>query len=189
MKTNTNNTNIIIDESNRAALELITSDIKARLHAVQKHADKYHAMGVSAGILLIDLKKQIPHGGWQAWLKEHGIHPRTAQDWMLRASDPEKYARRKRDHAIYEQEIRDNHREWEEFKNAACHAFTEQPKPRVVRANNKPNQPRKTVIPPTELAIIHLVRRMTANQQELALALLSNPDNGLVPTSNKPTNP
>ncbi len=79
-----------IDETNRAALELITSAIKAKLNAVDGHKQAFFEEGTAAGFMLIELKSKLPHGTWIPWLKEHGINPRTAARWMAEAIDPEK---------------------------------------------------------------------------------------------------
>lgn len=146
--------------SNRAELEYLTSEIKARLNALQKHADKWSQCGISAGMMLIDLKERLPHGRFIPWLKEHEIHERTAQRWMTEAKDPTKAAERKTNNMIREREVREAKAEWDNFvasqtKYDTCDVF-----------ETKPKQPKKTqvVVSSATTQAIRLVKKLDEHQ-------------------------
>lgn len=77
--------------SNR--LPILQAEIRtahaAAIAAAQTAVDRAR----DAGVRLIEAKELLGHGAWLPWLKETGISPRTAQDYMQLARIPEaKYA-------------------------------------------------------------------------------------------------
>jgi hypothetical protein len=69
--------------------EEIRSAHEAAIAAAQTAVDRAR----DAGARLIEAKSLLHHGQWLPWLKETGVSPRTAQDYMQLARLPEdKYA-------------------------------------------------------------------------------------------------
>jgi hypothetical protein len=175
MKTNNN---VQIDESNRAALEYLTSEIKLRLNSVDKHKSRFFENGKSAGIMLIDLKSKLPHGSFTPWLMANEISATTAQRWMREATDPEAATQRRNEQLIRDRETRAAKQEWEEFKSkTTTHGgFEETPKPAAVKSSGKPKQESagKSLVPATQLTLIRLVKQLTEEQQANLIQLIES---------------
>jgi hypothetical protein len=70
-------------------LPLLAAEIRAAHDAVTATARTAVERAREAGKLLIEAKDALPHGGWQQWLREVGVPPRTAQGYMQLARLPE----------------------------------------------------------------------------------------------------
>jgi hypothetical protein len=76
-----------VPNSNR--LPILAAKIRAAHDAVTVSARTVVERAREAGNLLLEAKEAVPHGGWQPWLREIGITPRTAQGYMQIARLPE----------------------------------------------------------------------------------------------------
>src|SRR5690348_3817462 len=64
-------------------LASLAADIRALHASVRRSAEQAARDAIEAGKLLIDAKRELPHGGWETWLRDHAtISPRTARRHM-----------------------------------------------------------------------------------------------------------
>jgi len=75
-------------------LPALAGDIRREHLACLESAGAAAEHAWKAGTLLLEAKKQVTHGHWEAWLVQTGIKPRTAQVYMRlakaqRAAPPE----------------------------------------------------------------------------------------------------
>jgi hypothetical protein len=65
----------------------LAADIRALHTGIRRNAEQIARDAIEAGKLLIEAKQSLPHGEWEAWLREHAaISPRTARRYMRVAS-------------------------------------------------------------------------------------------------------
>lgn len=68
-------------------LTAIAADIRALHAGIRRNAEQIARDAIEAGKLLIEAKQSLPHGEWEAWLRDHvTISPRTARRYMRIAS-------------------------------------------------------------------------------------------------------
>lgn len=64
-------------------LSALAADIRALHASVRRSAEQAARDAIEAGKLLIEAKQELPHGQWEAWLRDHAtISPRTARRYM-----------------------------------------------------------------------------------------------------------
>lgn len=78
----------------KSDLPVLASDIRREHVACLESAGAAADHAWKAGTLLLEAKKQVTYGEWEAWLVQTGIKPRTAQVYMRlakaqRAAPPE----------------------------------------------------------------------------------------------------
>ena len=73
---------------------LTAKTIKAHIEKAVGYDEKARQNEVSAACLLVTAKKELGHGKYTPWLKEHDIAPRTASRLIAEHVDPSKRAAR-----------------------------------------------------------------------------------------------
>ena len=64
-------------------LAALAADIGVLHTSIRRSAEQAARDTIGAGKLLIEAKRALPHGRWEAWLREHvTISPRTARSYM-----------------------------------------------------------------------------------------------------------
>ena len=72
-----------ITKAERSDLSTLAEMISTEIAAAGAHLQRGFEHAVRAGALLIEAKKQVPHGQWLPWLEENcGVAERTAQTYM-----------------------------------------------------------------------------------------------------------
>jgi hypothetical protein len=66
--------------SNRLAV--LAAEVRAAHQQVLEAASSAVTAARTAGSALMEAKDSVPHGSWLPWLREVGIAPRTAQEYM-----------------------------------------------------------------------------------------------------------
>ena len=66
----------------KSELPALAGDIRREHLACLESAGAAAEHAWKAGTLLLEAKKQVTHGQWEAWLVQTGIKPRTAQVYM-----------------------------------------------------------------------------------------------------------
>jgi hypothetical protein len=70
-------------------LPIIAAEVQALHNAVNAATRTAVERAREAGMMLLEAKALVPHGGWQSWIRELGISARTAQGYMQLARVPE----------------------------------------------------------------------------------------------------
>ena len=68
----------------REHIALQDTDRKVEVNAAQGESlrERQTQHRLEMGRMLIEAKKQIPHGGWYPFLEKLGIHKKSATEWM-----------------------------------------------------------------------------------------------------------
>lgn len=74
---------VVAEELLQLDLDEMPAPINDAVGEAQRHAGAAVGAAVLAGALLRKAKDMVPHGQWEAWLREHcTVAPRTAQAYM-----------------------------------------------------------------------------------------------------------
>jgi hypothetical protein len=81
--TKTDSAVIVLPEANPSALIGLAEKINEALDAVDACLKSSMVHALTAGRLLVEAKKYVPHGDWETWLRENcSLAPRTTQAYM-----------------------------------------------------------------------------------------------------------